>query len=170
MFFSLNHAFPLCFLPLLIQPPLSFRPSGIIFLPSLPPSLCPSISFFHSFSLSFTLSRSFLLSPSPPTSPSTSRSPSLPPTTLFSPPLPPSLTLSLSLSFSLFPFSPLSPFFFPLSLLTMTLFCTHGRVSGPNSLLDHEVIAPADTVSHVNFDQWSGDMAVGSCRLGAILA
>ena len=26
--------------------------------------------------------------------------------------------------------------------VTMTLFCTHGRVSGPNSLLDHEVIAP----------------------------
>ena len=29
---------------------------------------------------------------------------------------------------------------------------------------------PADTVSHVNFDQWSGDMAVGSCGLEAILA
>ena len=26
--------------------------------------------------------------------------------------------------------------------VTMTLFCTHGRVSGPNSQLDHEVIAP----------------------------
>ena len=26
--------------------------------------------------------------------------------------------------------------------VTMTLFCTHGHVSGPNSLLDHEVIAP----------------------------
>ena len=26
--------------------------------------------------------------------------------------------------------------------VTMTLFCTHGRVSGPNSLLDNEVIAP----------------------------
>ena len=26
--------------------------------------------------------------------------------------------------------------------VTMTLFCTHSRVSGPNSLLDHEVIAP----------------------------
>ena len=26
--------------------------------------------------------------------------------------------------------------------VTMTLFCTHGRVSGPSSLLDHEVIAP----------------------------
>ena len=33
-----------------------------------------------------------------------------------------------------------------------------------------EVIAPADTVSHVNFDQWSGDMAVGSCGLVAIHA
>ena len=30
----------------------------------------------------------------------------------------------------------------PLAGVTMTLFCTHGRVSGPNSLLDHEVIAP----------------------------
>ena len=29
---------------------------------------------------------------------------------------------------------------------------------------------PADTVSHVKFDQWSGDMAVGSCGLVAILA
>ena len=29
---------------------------------------------------------------------------------------------------------------------------------------------PADTVSHVNFDQWSGDMAVGSCGLVASLA
>ena len=29
---------------------------------------------------------------------------------------------------------------------------------------------PADTVSHVNFDKWSGDMAVGSCGLEAILA
>ena len=29
---------------------------------------------------------------------------------------------------------------------------------------------PADTVSHVNFHQWSGDMAVGSRGLGAILA
>ena len=27
---------------------------------------------------------------------------------------------------------------------TMTLFCTHGRVSGPNSLLGHEVIAPCE--------------------------
>ena len=26
--------------------------------------------------------------------------------------------------------------------VSMTLLCTHGRVSGPNSLLDHEVIAP----------------------------
>ena len=26
--------------------------------------------------------------------------------------------------------------------VTMTLFGTHGRVSGPNSLLGHEVIAP----------------------------
>ena len=26
--------------------------------------------------------------------------------------------------------------------VTKTLLCTHGRVSGPNSLLDHEVIAP----------------------------
>ena len=26
--------------------------------------------------------------------------------------------------------------------VTMTLFCRHGRVSDPNSLLDHEVIAP----------------------------
>ena len=145
----------------------SIRYSFSPFSPSIPLSLHIVLSFLLSIFHSFPL---FLLSPSPPTSPSTSRSPSLPPTTLFSPPLPPSLTLSLSLSFSLFPFSPLSPFFFPLSLLTMTLFCTHGRVSGPNSLLDHEVIAPADTVSHVNFDQWSGDMAVGSCRRGAILA
>ena len=29
---------------------------------------------------------------------------------------------------------------------------------------------PADTVSHANFDQWSGDMAVGPCGLWAILA
>ena len=29
---------------------------------------------------------------------------------------------------------------------------------------------PADTVSHVNFDQWSGDMAVGSRGLVAMLA
>ena len=29
---------------------------------------------------------------------------------------------------------------------------------------------PADTVSHVNFDHWSRDMAVGSCGLVAILA
>ena len=29
---------------------------------------------------------------------------------------------------------------------------------------------PADTVSHVNLDQRSGDMAVGFCGLGAILA
>ena len=29
-----------------------------------------------------------------------------------------------------------------LVLVSMTLFCTHGRVSGPNSLLGHEVIAP----------------------------
>ena len=28
----------------------------------------------------------------------------------------------------------------------------------------------ADIVSHVNFDQWSEDMAVGSCGLVAILA
>ena len=27
-----------------------------------------------------------------------------------------------------------------------------------------------DTVSHVNFDQWSGDMAVGSCGMVAIIA
>ena len=55
--------------------------------------------------------------------------------------------------------------------VTMTLFCTHGRVSGPNSLLDLRGHGPpADTVSHVNFDQWSGDMAVGSCGLEAILA
>ena len=26
--------------------------------------------------------------------------------------------------------------------VTMTLFCTHGRVSGPSSLLDLEVMAP----------------------------
>ena len=30
-----------------------------------------------------------------------------------------------------------------------------------SSLLDKEVIAPAELVSHVNLDQWSGDMAVG---------
>ena len=29
---------------------------------------------------------------------------------------------------------------------------------------------PAELVFHVNLDQWSGDMAVGSCGLGAILA
>ena len=28
------------------------------------------------------------------------------------------------------------------SRVTMTLFCTHGRVSGPSSLLDLEVMAP----------------------------
>ena len=53
--------------------------------------------------------------------------------------------------------------------VAMTLY-TQGRVSGPSSLLDLEVMAPADTVSHVNFDQWSGDMAVGSCGLVAIHA
>ena len=26
--------------------------------------------------------------------------------------------------------------------VTMTLYCTHGRVSGPSSLLDPEVMAP----------------------------
>ena len=26
--------------------------------------------------------------------------------------------------------------------VTMTLVCTHGRVPGPSSLLDHEVMAP----------------------------
>ena len=29
---------------------------------------------------------------------------------------------------------------------------------------------PAELVSHVNLDQWSGDMAVGSCGLVAIHA
>ena len=29
--------------------------------------------------------------------------------------------------------------------MTMTLFSNHGRVSGPNSLLDPEVIAPCGT-------------------------
>ena len=31
---------------------------------------------------------------------------------------------------------------FILAGVTMTLFCTHGRVSGPSSLLDLEVMAP----------------------------
>ena len=30
--------------------------------------------------------------------------------------------------------------------------------------------SPAEIVSHVKFDQWSGDMAVGSCGLVAINA
>ena len=45
----------------------------------------------------------------------------------------------------------------------------HGRVSGPSSLLDQEVIAPCGCSVPCQFDQWSGDMAVGSCGLGAIL-
>ena len=31
----------------------------------------------------------------------------------------------------------------------------------PSSLLDKEVMAPCELVPHVNFDQWSGEMAVG---------
>ena len=50
--------------------------------------------------------------------------------------------------------------------VTMTLFCTHGRVSGPNSLLDHEVIASSEYSVPCQFDQWSGDMTMhGSCGL-----
>ena len=44
----------------------------------------------------------------------------------------------------------LSPTLFSLHL-TMTLFCTHGRVSGPNSLLDHGVIAPCGYIVPCQF-------------------
>ena len=43
---------------------------------------------------------------------------------------------------SIWPESKICQIIANLAGVTMTLFCTHSRVSGPNSLLGHEVIAP----------------------------
>ena len=52
----------------------------------------------------------------------------------------------------------------------MTL-CLHARsVSVQVAYWTKRSCPPADTVSHVNLDQWSGDMAVESRGLVAILA